>query len=48
VSAEVVAAGVAPRFAALSQATIEKAGHWPQVEQAESFARVLRDFMGRL
>jgi pimeloyl-ACP methyl ester carboxylesterase len=48
VSAEVVAAGVAPRFAAPSQATIEKAGHWPQVEQAEAFARVLRDFMGQL
>jgi pimeloyl-ACP methyl ester carboxylesterase len=41
ITAEVVASGVVPRFAEVSLATVDGAGHWPHIERPEAVARLL-------
>jgi pimeloyl-ACP methyl ester carboxylesterase len=48
VSAELIASGVTPRFEAPSVVSIERAGHWPHVEQAGAVARSVGSFLTKL
>ncbi len=45
VTEEMVATAVAPRFANLARASVDRAGHWAQVEQPEAFAQRLQEFL---
>ncbi|WP_082902700.1 alpha/beta fold hydrolase [Paraburkholderia ginsengiterrae] len=45
VTAEVIASAVTPRFEAPGVASIERAGHWPHVEQPAEVARIVEAFL---
>lgn len=45
VTAERVASAVVPRFDSPAVASIGQAGHWPHVEQAQAFAKILGEFL---
>lgn len=45
VNAELIASSVAPRFASPKVVSIERAGHWPHVEQAAAVMQALRSFL---
>ncbi|MFL9960303.1 alpha/beta hydrolase [Paraburkholderia sediminicola] len=44
VTAELISSGVTPRFEAPTVVSIERAGHWPQVEQPNEVARIVGSF----
>ncbi|MFL9933361.1 alpha/beta fold hydrolase [Paraburkholderia sp. RL18-103-BIB-C] len=48
VTAELISSGVTPRFEAPTVASIERAGHWPHVEQPEAVARIVGSFLANV
>jgi pimeloyl-ACP methyl ester carboxylesterase len=48
ITAELVSSGVSPRFEAPSVVSIERAGHWPHVEQPDAVARSAESFLANL
>jgi hypothetical protein len=47
VTDELVAACVSPRFAGAAEVTVERAGHWPHVEQPAGVVAHLHEFLNR-
>ncbi|NMO93873.1 alpha/beta fold hydrolase [Actinomycetospora sp. TBRC 11914] len=47
ITADVVAEGVVPRFAEVSVATVDGAGHWPHVEQPDAVATLIDGLVAR-
>jgi pimeloyl-ACP methyl ester carboxylesterase len=45
VTAELISSGVTPRFEVPSVVSIERAGHWPHVEQPNEVARIVGSFL---
>lgn len=48
VTAELISSGVTPRFEAPSVVSIERAGHWPHVEQPDEVARIVGSFLANV
>jgi pimeloyl-ACP methyl ester carboxylesterase len=48
ITAELISSGVTPRFEAPGVMSIERAGHWPHVEQPEAVARSVESFLASL
>jgi pimeloyl-ACP methyl ester carboxylesterase len=48
VTAEVISSGVTPRFEAPGVVSIERAGHWPHVEQPDAVARNVASFLAKI
>jgi pimeloyl-ACP methyl ester carboxylesterase len=48
VTAELISLGVTPRFKAAELVSIERAGHWPHVEQPAASARAVASFLANL
>lgn len=48
VDAEMISSGVTPRFDAPTVVSIERAGHWPHVEQPDATARIVESFLATL
>jgi hypothetical protein len=48
VTADMIAAAVAPRFPHARNVTVPDAGHWPHVEQPAAVAALLNEFMERI
>jgi pimeloyl-ACP methyl ester carboxylesterase len=48
VTAELISSGVMPRFEAPSVVSIERAGHWPHVEQPNEVARIVGAFLANV
>jgi pimeloyl-ACP methyl ester carboxylesterase len=45
VTAELISSGVTPRFEAPTVMPIERAGHWPHIEQPDAVARIVESFL---
>jgi hypothetical protein len=47
-SAEMISRGVTPRFQTSNVVSIERAGHWPHVEQPAGIARIIGSFLANI
>ncbi|CAB3788406.1 2-succinyl-6-hydroxy-2, 4-cyclohexadiene-1-carboxylate synthase [Paraburkholderia caffeinitolerans] len=48
INADLIASGVTPRFASPEVVSIERAGHWPHVEQAVAVVHALQSFLANV